>query len=100
MATFLWPGDDGWPVAETDDAPDPADPTGDIDIDAVCLHAAGPHLFDDLTDLERTVLARHLGLVGPECSITQLHDDLHLSRRQVRRQLRSAVGKLRTHLAP
>lgn len=99
MATFLWPGDDGWPATDLDDGPDVADPTGDIDIDAVCLHAAAPHVFDDLTDLERTVLARHYGLAGPQCSIRQLHEELHLTTHQVRRELQSALRKLRSHLA-
>ncbi len=101
MAKFLWPGDNGWPVAaDPDDQPDVADPTGDIDIDAVCLHAAAPHVFDELTTLERTVLSRHYGLAGPERSIKQLHDELHLTRHEVRHELESALWKLRSHLAP
>lgn len=99
MATFLWPGDSGWPAADDEDVPDLADPAGDIDIDAVCLHAAGPHVFDDLSPLERTVLARRYGLAGPASSVDQLHDELHLSCHEVRDELRSALWKLRAHLA-
>ena len=99
MATFLWPGDTEWPAVEADDGPDPEDPTGDLDMDAICLHAAGTHVFDDLTELERTVVARHYGLQPPERTIEQLHDDLHLPSDQVRHELDSALWKLRAHYA-
>jgi hypothetical protein len=98
MATFLWPGDPGWPAPEADDEPDVEDPAADLDIDAICLHAAGPHVFDDLTDLERTVVACHYGLRPPERSIEQLHDELHLPSSLLRHELDTALWKLRAHL--
>lgn len=99
MTSYLWPGDTGWPAAEEDDGLDVEDPHGDIDIDAVSLHAAGAHAFDCLTALERQVLSRHYGLGGPERSVAELHDELHVPTEHVRHTLTSALWKLRSHLA-
>lgn len=101
MAVFLWPGDPGWPSGEVDAAVDePSDPTGEIDLDAVCLHAAPPGTFDDLTELERTVLSARFGLDDtPERSMKELHDDLGMTRHEVRDVLESGLAKLRERLA-
>ena len=102
MTSYLWPGDPGWPSPEFDaDAPaDVFDPDGEIDIDAVCLHAAQDHVFDDLSATERTVLAARFGLAGaPVRTMKELHTELGLTRHQVREELESALAKVRAHLA-
>lgn len=101
MTHYLWPGDPGWPTPEeADAAADILDPNGEIDFDAVCLHAAEPHVFDDLTPLERTVLAARFGLGGtPVRTMKQLHSELGLTRHQVRDELESALAKVRARLA-
>jgi RNA polymerase primary sigma factor len=101
---YLWPGDPGWPAPEPDgggpSALDVSDPSGEIDFDAVCLHAAQPHLLDDLTPLERTVVAARFGINGaPVRTIKELHAELGLTRHQVRDALESALWKMRSHLA-
>ncbi|MDP8954693.1 MAG: hypothetical protein M3N37_07245 [Actinomycetota bacterium] len=101
MTHYLWPGDPGWPMPEADRAaePDVSDPAGEIDLDAVCLHA-DRHLLDDLSPLERTVVCARFGLDGtPERSMKQLHRELGLTRHQVRELLESGLVKLRAHLA-
>ena len=96
--SYLWPNDDGWPYP--DSAADLADPNADLDEDALLLKAAPPHLFDDLSPLERQVVTAHYGLDGsPPRSMKQLHTDLAISRAQVREALAGALAKLRTHLA-
>ena len=100
--TYLWPGDPGWPIppSETTLEKDVSDPGGEIDLDAVCLHAAQPHLLDDLSALERTVLRSRFGLDGvPVRSMKELHADLGLTRHQVRDALESGLAKVRRHLA-
>ncbi len=100
--TYLWPGDPGWPTPESESIPekDISDPGGEIDLDAVCLHAAQPHLLDELSALERTVLRARYGLDGATVrSMKELHADLGLTRHQVRDALESGLAKLRTHLA-
>jgi RNA polymerase primary sigma factor len=100
--TYLWPGDPGWPIpaSETNLENDISDPGGEIDLDAVCLHAAQPHLLDDLSTLERTVLRARYGLDGaPVRSMKELHTELGLTRHQVRDALESGLAKVRTHLA-
>ena len=102
MTSYLWPGDPGWPSpeAEPDSSADVLDPNGEIDFDAVCLHAAQDHVFDDLTSVERTVLAARFGLGGtPVRTMKELHNELGLTRHQVRDQLESALAKVRAHLA-
>lgn len=102
MATYLWPGDPGWPAPTVDapDEPDLTDPAGEVDLDAVCLHAALDHLFDDLTPLEQTVLTARFGIGGaPVRTMKELHHDLGLTRHQVRDALESGLAKVRAHLA-
>lgn len=105
MATYLWPGDRGWPPPGTDVPPADvvesgmSDPSGEVDVDALSLHAA-LHLLEDLSALERTVVTARFGLGGaPVRSMKQLHVDLGLTRHQVRDALESALVKLRAHLA-
>ncbi len=101
MTHYLWPGDPGWPTPEADRTAeiDISDPNGEVDLDAVCLHA-DRHLLDDLSPLERTVVQARFGLNGaPERSMKELHTDLGLTRHQVRDALESGLAKLRTHLA-
>jgi DNA-directed RNA polymerase sigma subunit (sigma70/sigma32) len=101
MTSYLWPGDSGWPTPESEIGAqgDVSDPGGEIDLDAVCLHAAQPHLLDDLSPLERTVVRARFGLDGTRLrSMKELHTDLGLTRHQVRDALESGLAKLRTHL--
>jgi len=100
MATYLWPGDTGWPtVEEEDDQLDVVDLDAEVDLDALALHAPPPHLFDSLTPTERTVLAARFGLGQPVRSMKELHADLHLTRHELRDALASALNKLRDQLA-
>lgn len=102
MTHYLWPGDSGWPtpVPDTVADNDVLDPDGEIDLDAVCLHAAQPHLLDDLSALERTVLRARFGLDGARVrSMKELHTDLGMTRHQVRDALESGLAKLRSHFA-
>jgi DNA-directed RNA polymerase sigma subunit (sigma70/sigma32) len=98
MATYLWPGDTGWPSAEEDEPLDVVDLAAEIDLDALALHAPPPHLFDALTATERTVLAARFGLGQPVRSMKELHTDLDLTRHEVRDALASAIEKLRSQL--
>lgn len=104
MATYLWPGDSGWPPAGPEAPPadvvaaEVTDPAGEIDLDALSLHA-DRHLYDRLTPLERDVLTARFGLDGaPVRSMKELHADLGLTRHQVRDALESALDKVRAHL--
>ena len=102
MRTYLWPGDTGWPTPdqEEDEPLDVIDLDAELDLDALSLHAPPPHLFDDLTPIERTVLGARFGLGGqPVRSMKELHADLELSRHELREALASALAKLRDQLA-
>ena len=103
MASYLWPGDEGWPTpqsAEEDDAVDVIDPNAEIDLDVLSLHAPPPHLLDDVTALELAVLRGRFGLDGePARSFRRLHDELHVSEPAVRHALDSGLAKLRAHLS-
>ena len=102
MARYLWPGDAGWPEAgdEEPDEPEVIDLTGEIDLDALCLHVPPPHMWEDLTSMERQVLRSRFGLDGGgEHTMKQLHDELGITRAQVRGLLESALDKLRTRLS-
>lgn len=99
--TYLWPGDTGWPAPEVDDGRDVdlADPTGEIDLDALCLAVPPPHLYDGLTPLERQVLGARFGIGHAELrSMKQLHHELGLTRHEVRDALESGLAKLRARL--
>ena len=99
--TYLWPGDPGWPIPQSESALEKyvSDPGGEIDLDAVCLHAAQPPLLDDLSPLERTVLRARFGLDGARVrSMKELHAELGLTRHQVRDARESGLAKERHHL--
>jgi DNA-directed RNA polymerase sigma subunit (sigma70/sigma32) len=100
MASYLWLTDEGWPY------PDPAggsavevpDLANEIDDDLVSLRA-NTHLLDDLDPAERTVIGARFGLGGaPLRSMKELHDDMGLTRHQVRDALESGLEKLRAQL--
>ena len=101
MRSYLWPGDTGWPSPVRDEVEpyDVIDLDADIDLDALSLHAPPPHLFDGLTELERSVLGARFGLGGqPVRSMKELHADLGLTRHDLRDALESALDKLRDQL--
>ena len=99
MATFLWPGDPGWPAPADDDLEEPTDPTGEIDLDVLSLRAPPPHLWDELTLLEREVVASTYGLDGRrERTVDELHHDLRLRPDEVTAALDAGLAKLRAHL--
>jgi DNA-directed RNA polymerase sigma subunit (sigma70/sigma32) len=97
MSTFLWPSDGGWPYPDT--GPEVTDPAAVIDDDMVSLLADSGHLLDGLDDLERQVITSHYGLDGqPARTMKQLHNDLGLSRAELRDVLGSGLEKLRSSL--
>ena len=100
MRTYLWPGDTGWPTPEEEvAAPDVVDLDAELDLDALCLQAPPPHLFDRLSPLERTIVGARFGLDGQAVrSMRDLHVELGLTRHEVRDQLASALAKLRDQL--
>jgi len=101
MTTYLWPGDTGWPTPEEDEREplDRADLDAETDFDALALHAPPPHLFEDLSESERFVLAARFGLAGaPVRSMKELHTELDMSRQELRELLSSALMKLRERL--
>jgi DNA-directed RNA polymerase sigma subunit (sigma70/sigma32) len=105
MATFLWRDDDGWPYRDPDDhaAIEIADRAVEVDEDLLSVQlglASKSHaLLSDLEPLERTVVTGHLGLDGATPrSLKALHQDLGLSRSEVRLAYESGLAKLRTRL--
>lgn len=102
MRTYLWPGDTGWPTPDEDESEpyDVVDLEAELDLDALSLHAPPPHLFETLTDTERTVLGARFGLSGQTVrSMKELHTELDLTRHELREALASALGKLRDQLS-
>ena len=98
-----WPSDEGWPYpdadAEMDAMEEPADLYADPDDDLVSLHAATPHLFDDLDPLERQVVAARYGLDGlPPRSMRDLQHELGLPRPELRTALGGGLLKLRNRV--
>ena len=84
MSSYLWPNDDGWPYPDSVD--EWADQAGDID--------------DDLDPLERTVITSRFGLDGAvPRTMKELHNDLGVTRADLRQALGSGLAKLRTHLS-
>jgi DNA-directed RNA polymerase sigma subunit (sigma70/sigma32) len=94
--------EDGWPYPDDDDVAEqlePIDLRSEADDDLVALHALPPRAFAELTPAERTLIARRFGLDGqPPSTLSELHDQLGMSRRQVRVTLLDGITKLRTHL--
>jgi DNA-directed RNA polymerase sigma subunit (sigma70/sigma32) len=94
-----WPTDDGWPYPDVEEEPDALDVDAELDDDLVSLHALAPHLFDDLSPLERLVICSRFGLDGRTAvSMKSLQQELGLSRAELRGALGGGLGKLRTHL--
>jgi DNA-directed RNA polymerase sigma subunit (sigma70/sigma32) len=78
---------------------DAADVAAELDLDALSLHAPPPHLFEDMTSAELTVLGARFGLGGQRVrSMKELHTELDLSRQELRTALASALDKLRARL--
>jgi DNA-directed RNA polymerase sigma subunit (sigma70/sigma32) len=96
--------EDGWPYPDDDDDDvdeqlEPIDPGAEVDDDLVALHALPRRAVAGLTPVERTVIARRFGFDGqPPCTVSQLHDQLGLPRREVRQVLVEGLTKLRGHL--
>ena len=85
-------------VPYTDDDPEPADLTAQIDEDLLAVRTDA-HLFDDLTALEREVIVETFGLDGHRPHrLAELETELHMPRREVRQVLTRGLGKLRSHL--
>jgi DNA-directed RNA polymerase sigma subunit (sigma70/sigma32) len=98
MRTFIWPAEDGWPYP--DSGPEVSDPQAEVDDDLLSMLAGSKHLLDGLNSVERQVITDHYGLSGhPACSMKQLHNQMGLSRSELRNALGSGLAKLRTQLA-
>jgi DNA-directed RNA polymerase sigma subunit (sigma70/sigma32) len=91
-----WPSDEGWPY---DDGDGSATDTTEFDDDLVSLHAAAPHLFDDLEPVERQVVTARFGLDGnPVRSLKELQRELGMPRQDLRTAYADGLAKLRQHL--
>jgi DNA-directed RNA polymerase sigma subunit (sigma70/sigma32) len=92
----------GWPYPEDDGAteqPELVDPRAEPDDDLVALHCLPRRVVADLTPAERAVIAGRFGFDGqPPRTLTQLHDQLHMSRYQTRHALDTALAKIRPYL--
>ena len=104
IADDSWPSDEGWPYpdadADIDLMEEPADVEADADVDLVSLHAARPHLFDDLDPLELQVVLARFGFDGsPPRSMRDIQHDLGLPRPEVRTALGGGLTKLRNRVS-
>lgn len=98
-----WPADTGWPYPDGDqlegDLRDEADLSAEADDELLSLHGLGAHLLDGLTELEATVVAARFGLDGrPARTMKAIHQELGLSRAELRPILGDALAKVRQHL--
>ena len=95
--------EDGWPYPDDDDVAEqlePIDLRAEADDDLVALHALRRDMVLDLTSTERTVIARRFGFDGqPPSTLTELHDQLGLSRREIREILLGGLTKLRSQMS-
>lgn len=90
----LFPTDDGWPYP---DAPHREFTADDPDFDA--LELLGPHVFDNLTALERAALQFRFGLRGVEAlSMKELAPLLGCSRTEAGAVIGRAIDKMRAEL--
>lgn len=97
MTSYLWPGEEGWPYPDAEGEDVAFDEL--YDEDALALRAAPPHLFDALEPIERRVVTTHYGLDGsPPRSMKELHNDLGMTRAEVRDALAGGLAKLRSRL--
>ncbi|MFP5318055.1 MAG: sigma factor-like helix-turn-helix DNA-binding protein [Acidimicrobiia bacterium] len=98
MSSYLWPSEDGWPYPDAE--AEVPDLSAGVDDDALLLRMTPAHLFDTLEPLERQVITAHYGLNGAAPrSMKELHNDLGLSRAEVREALAGGLAKLRTTLS-
>jgi DNA-directed RNA polymerase sigma subunit (sigma70/sigma32) len=95
--------EDGWPYPDDDDVAEqlePIDPRAEADDDLVALHCLTRRSLAGLTPTERLVIARRFGFDGqPPSTLSRLHDELGLSRRQIRQTLHDGLAKLRGQLS-
>jgi RNA polymerase primary sigma factor len=92
-----WPSDEGWPYPDRDARP--GDEVAELDDDLMTLHAAAPHLFDDLAPVERRVIRARFGLDGhPARTLKQVQYELGLPQNDVRTAFADGLDKLRRHL--
>jgi DNA-directed RNA polymerase sigma subunit (sigma70/sigma32) len=92
-----WPSDEGWPYPDRNDAR--TDEVAELDDDLMTLHAAAPHLFDDLAPVERQVIRARFGLDGhPARTLRQVQSELGLGHDDVRVAFADGLAKLRRHL--
>jgi DNA-directed RNA polymerase sigma subunit (sigma70/sigma32) len=94
--------EDGWPYPDDDDVAEPFEPIdlrSEADDDLVALHCLSRRAVAELTPAERLVIARRFGFNGqPPSTLAQLHDELGMSRREIRLTLLQGLTKLRTQL--
>lgn len=95
-----WPSDEGWPYPDADAAAQMIEEAIDVDAetddDLVSLHAAAPHLFDDLRPVERQVIAARFGLDdGRPRTMREIQQELGLPRADLRLALGDGLSKLR-----
>jgi DNA-directed RNA polymerase sigma subunit (sigma70/sigma32) len=95
--------EDGWPYPDDDDVAEqlePIDLRSETDDDLVALHALPRRVFAELTPAERILIARRFGFDGqPPATLSDLHDQLGMSRREIRLSLLDGITKLRSHLS-
>jgi DNA-directed RNA polymerase sigma subunit (sigma70/sigma32) len=95
--------EDGWPYPDDDDVAEqlePIDLRSETDDDLVALHALRRDVVLDLSATERAVIARRFGFDGqPPSTLTELHDQLGLSRREIREVLLEGLTKLRAQMS-
>lgn len=103
LTALSFMSEDGWPYPDDDDVaeqPEPIDLRSETDDDLVALHALPRRALADLTSTERLVITRRFGFDGqPPCSLSQLHRQLGMSRREIRLTLLDALTKLRSELS-
>jgi DNA-directed RNA polymerase sigma subunit (sigma70/sigma32) len=90
----LFPTDDGWPYP---DAPQREFAADAPDLDA--LELLGPHVYDNLTSLERAALRFRFGLHGADAlSMKELAPLLGCSRAEAAALVGCAIDKVRAEL--
>ena len=97
----LFPTDDGWPYPDSDGAKrsmlvatEMEDP---VDLDDLELRADS-HVYDGLTDMERTALFMHFGMRCAPVGMKELGPALGCTRAEARAALGAAIAKMRTRL--
>jgi DNA-directed RNA polymerase sigma subunit (sigma70/sigma32) len=94
-----WPSDEGWPYDDGVRSFSEMTDVTEFDDELVSLHAAAPHLFDDLEPVERQILTARFGLDGgPARTLKELQRELGLPRDDLRAAYADGLAKLRRHL--